>query len=50
MMIKEEEANQVRLEFRSMPEEPGYKEHGDLHAGKNFDYMLSNPPLRCKLG
>lgn len=45
MLIKNEDANRITHGNSLVPDEIGYKERGDLHSDKKFDYMLSNPPF-----
>jgi type I restriction enzyme M protein len=45
MMMKAEEANRITHGNSLVPDEEGYKERGDYHDKKKFDYMLSNPPF-----
>jgi type I restriction enzyme M protein len=50
MLIKEEDAERITHGNSLVPDEEGFKERGDLHAGKSFDYMLSNPPFGVNWG
>jgi type I restriction enzyme M protein len=45
MLMKGEDANRITHGNSLVPDEEGYKERGDLHDRKQFDYMLSNPPF-----
>lgn len=50
MLIKGEDANRITHGNSLVPDEEGFKERGDLHASKTFDFMLSNPPFGVNWG
>ena len=45
MIIKGENAERITQGNSLTPDEKHEKERGDQHAGRTFDYMLSNPPF-----
>jgi|JI10StandDraft_1071094.scaffolds.fasta_scaffold61559_2 type I restriction enzyme M protein len=50
MIIKEEKADRITHGNSLVPDEEGFKERGDFHAGNTFDFMLSNPPFGVNWG
>lgn len=50
MLMKGEDANRITHGNSLVPDEEGYKERGDLHDRKQFDFMLSNPPFGVNWG
>lgn len=50
MIIKEEKADRITHGNSLVPDEEGFKERGDLHDRKTFDFMLSNPPFGVNWG
>ncbi len=50
MIIKGENADRITQGNSLVPDEKTEKERGDQHAGRTFDYMLSNPPFGVNWG
>ena len=50
MLMKGEDANRITHGNSLVLDEEGFKERGDFHNGKKFDFMLCNPPFGVNWG
>jgi type I restriction enzyme M protein len=50
MLMKGEDSNRITHGNSLVLDEEGFKERGDYHARRKFDYMLSNPPFGVNWG